>query len=164
MLVFLPAAAQVSPTPAEVLRSALKASNSSNPSNTMVRREYTTADDRKLTGRTRIAAARSPLRFSAKLEGEDTPGVELVVSDGKVTRSSERGKVSEGPVFSPGILQVTLNSAHSDVIATLRLLLDREYLQTALASQNILLAGQDEIEGELCQIVIYVRTATEQVT
>jgi len=85
------------------------------------------------------------------------------VSDGKAIRSSQNGRTSasESPVFTSRILQGSLNDAHRDVTTTLRLLFDREFLQTALVSQNILFAGQDEIEGDPCHIVLYVRASNE---
>ena len=156
---FSQASGQAPPSPADVLRSTIKAVEKLESVEYEVRREYVSADGRKFKGRTKIMAARSPLRFSAKLEGEDVSVTHLAVSDGKVIRSSQNGKTSaiEGPVFSSRILQGTLNDAHRDAATTLRLLFDREFLQTALASQNILFAGQDEIEGDPCHIVLYVR-------
>jgi hypothetical protein len=87
--------------PADVLRSAIKAVEKLESVEYEVMREYATADGRKFKGRTKIVAARSPLRFSAKLEGEDVSVTQLAVSDGKVIRSSQNGKTSasEGPVF-----------------------------------------------------------------
>src|SRR5262245_43031919 len=163
ILSFSPASGQAPPPPADVLRSAIKAVEKLESVEYEVRREYITSDGRKFKGRTRIVAARSPLRFSAKLEGEDVSVTQFAVSDGKAIRSSQNGKtsVSEGPVFTSRILQGTLNDAHRDVTTTLRLLFDREFLQTALASQNVLFAGQDEIEGDLCNIVLYVRVSNE---
>jgi len=162
-LSFSQASGQAAPPPADVLRSAIKAVEKLESVEYEVRREYATADGRKFKGRTKIVAARSPLRFSAKLEGEDVSVTQLAVSDGKAIRSSQNGKTSasEGPVFTSRILQGSLNDAHRDVTTTLRLLFDREFLQTALASQNILFAGQDEIEGDLCNIVLYVRASNE---
>src|SRR5262245_35210356 len=162
-LSFSQAYGQAPPPPADVLRSAIKAVERLESVEYEVRREYISTDGRKFKGRTRIVAARSPLRFSAKLEGEDVSVTQLAVSDGKAIRSSQNGNTSaiEGPVFTSRILQGTLNDAHRDVTTTLRLLFDREFLQTALASQNILFAGQDEIEGDLCNIVLYVRASNE---
>jgi thiol-disulfide isomerase/thioredoxin len=163
ILSFSQASGQASPPPVDVLRSAIKAVEKLESVEYEVRRDYATADGRKFKGRTRIVAAQSPLRFRAKLEGEDVSVTHLAVSDGKVIRSSQNGKTSahEGPVFSSRILQGTLNDAHRDAATTLRLLFDREFLQTALASQNILFAGQDEIEGDHCNIVLYVRALND---
>src|SRR5215475_15766213 len=123
-LSFSPAYGQAPPPPADVLRSAIKAVEKLESVEYEVMREYATADGRKFKGRTRIVAARSPLRFSAKLEGEDVSVTQLAVSDGKVIRSSQNGKTSasEGPVFTSRILQGSLNDAHRDVTTTLRLL------------------------------------------
>jgi thiol-disulfide isomerase/thioredoxin len=163
ILSFSQASGQAPPPPADVIRSSIKAVEKLESVEYEVRREYVTTDGRKFKGRTNIVAARSPLRFSAKLEGEDVSVTQLAVSDGKVIRSSQNGKTSasEGPVFTSRILQGSLNDAHRDVTTTLRLLFDREFLQTALASQNIMFAGQDEIEGDTCNIVLYVRASNE---
>jgi thiol-disulfide isomerase/thioredoxin/outer membrane lipoprotein-sorting protein len=157
----LQATNKAQPEPADVLRSLLKAVEHVESVEYEVRSEHSTTDGKKYKARTRILATRSPFQFSARLQAEDAPFKQMAVSDGKVTRASTRGETSEAPfVFSSQGRQVVLNDANEDVAATWRLLLDQLHIKKAIESGSILFINQDEIEGDLCNIVLYSRPLT----
>ncbi len=162
-LLFLQTSNVIHPKSADVLQAALKAVESVESVEYEVRREHTASAGSKFKARTSILAARSPFRFSAKLQGEDAPVRQLAVSDGKITRASYDGKTNETNTFAPSYpkekLMPTLNGANQDVSATWRLLLDADFLKEAIASGRILYVKQEDIEGDLCHVVLYVRNS-----
>lgn len=160
-ILLLQATNQAHPSPADVLRSLLKAVEHIESVEYEVRREHSTTDGKKYKARTRVLATRSPFQFSARLQAEDAPVIQMAVSDGKATRASIGGKTSEAPfVFSSQGRQVILNDANEDVAATWRLLLDQLHINKAIESRSILFVSQDEIEGDLCNVVLYSRPLT----
>ena len=157
-ILLLQATNQAHPSPAYVLRSLVKAVEHIDSVEYEVRREHSTADGKKYKARTRVSATRSPFQFSASLQAEDAPVAQMAVSDGKATRASTGGETSEAPfVFSSRGQQVILNDANEDVAATWRLLLDLPQMNKAIESRSILFISQDEIEGDLCNVVLYSR-------
>lgn len=103
------------------------------------------------TGRTKvIAALASPGRYWAKFQSDDPPAANMAVCNGKVTRTSTDGKVEEIPA---GAL---VNDATTAVLPT-RGLFNPETYRKALASNNFLYAGQDDVDGDLCNVVAYAR-------
>jgi len=54
-------------------------------------------------------------------------------------------------------MQPLLKQASAAAARTWRLLLDRDFLSTAINSGRIMSAGVDDVDGELCDIVAYVR-------
>ncbi len=147
------------PTATDILRTTLAAIEKVVTIEYEVRRESTADDNQKFKSRTTILAARNPLRFRARLQGEDLPVVELAIGDGKTTKASTAGKVSESSTFAQSnpSAMIVANNANTDVAATGRVLLDTEHLKTAIASGNLLLLGQSEIEDDLCHLVLYGR-------
>ena len=100
-----------------------------------------------LFGRTRVlATVGSPIRYRARFQSEDPPSVELAVSDGEKVRFSAQGKLEEHPT------RTMEDNASAGALPTLQLF-DVERYREALASRNVLYAGQDDIEGELCYVV-----------
>ena len=57
--------------------------------------------------------------------------------------------------------QIIPDYAAIDVAITWRMLFDRDYISTAIDSGNIVYAGKDDIAGELCNTVIYVRVGED---
>jgi len=162
-ILLLQASAQSYASPTDVLRSLLKAVEHIESVEYEVRREHSTIDGKKYKARTRVLATRSPFQFSAKLQAEDAPVTQMAVSDGKATRASTGGETSEAPfVFSSRGGQVILNDANEDVAATWRLLLDQPHINKAIESRTILFVSQDEIEGDLCNVVLYSRPLTDE--
>ena len=157
------ATAATQPKPADVLQGALKAVEKIESAEYEVRSEITTLAGDKIKVRTTIFAARTPFRFSAKLQGEDNPVRQIAVSDGTITRASYDGKVKETSTFAARYpkekLMPILNDANRDVSATWRLLLDADFLKEAIASGNILYVKQEDLEGDLCNVVLYVRNS-----
>lgn len=159
----LQATAATQPKPADVLQGALKAVEKIESVEYEVRREITTPAGDKVKVRTTIFAARTPFRFSAKLQAEDNSVRQIAVSDGTITRASYDGKVNETSTFAARYpkekLMPMLNDANRDVSATWRLLLDADFLKEAIASGNILYVKQEDLEGDLCNVVLYVRNS-----
>jgi len=85
----------------------------------------------------------------------------MSVLDGDITRYSADGIAGEirRTFFAGG--QIVPNRSASDVAITWRMLLDRDYLSTAIESGNIVYAGKDDIDGELCHTVLYVRVGED---
>lgn len=162
-LLFLQAPDTTQPKPVEVLQSALKAVEGIESVEYEVRREHTTSAGAKFRGRTTILASRSPLRFSAKLHGEDAPIKQIAVSDGKVTSASYDGQTKQTNTFAASYpkekLMPTLSGASWDVSATWRLLLDAEFLKEAIASGRTLYVKQEDIGGDICHVVLNVRSS-----
>lgn len=153
----------VRPKPADVLQSALKAVQSIESVEYQVHRERVTSTGLKFRGQTTIVASRSPFRFSAKFQGEDVPIAQMAVSDGKNTRVSYDGKTDETSIFALSYPKEKVMPARGgydvipDVATTWRLLLDADFLKEAIASENILYVKQEDVEGDLCHVVLYVR-------
>jgi len=153
-----PEAAQSQSTAAEVLQSALKALEKANAIECEVRVETDSRTESNLPKlRATILATRSPFQFYAKTRDESGAVIETVVSDGKTTRISSLGKVSEHPTFVDSGAMPLSSEADSYAARMREILLRPEYLKEALTSQQILLVGQSEIEGEPCHIVLYTR-------
>ena len=157
------ATAATQPKPADVLQGALKAVEKIESVEYEVRSEITTPAGDKIKVRTTIFAARTPFQFSAKLQGEVNPVRQIAVSDGTITRASYDGKVNETSTFAARYpkekLMPILNDANRDVSATWRLLLDADFLKEAIASGNIMYVKQEDLDGDLCNVVLYVRNS-----
>jgi len=149
------------PKPADVLRAALKSVEGIESVEYEVRSEVTNSAGTKLKAQTTILATRAPFRFSATLRGEGSPLRQIAVSDGEITRASYDGKVNETNTFASNYpkekVMPILNDANRHVSATWRLLLDADFLKEAIASGNILYVKQEDLEGDLCNVVLYVR-------
>jgi thiol-disulfide isomerase/thioredoxin len=162
-LLFLQTSSAAPTSPADVLRGMLKAVENIESVEYEVRREYKTSEGNKFRGRTTVLASRSPLRFSAKLQAEDAPITQMAVSDGKITRGSSDGKTNEAYTFAPRYpkdkVMPYVNDANLDVSATWRLLLDADFLKEMIAGGNILYVKQEDIEGDLCHVVLSVRNS-----
>lgn len=155
--------AATQPKPADVLQTALKAVEKIESVEYEVRSEITTPAGDKVKVRTTIFATRTPFRFSATLRGEGPPLRQMAVSDGEITRASYDGKVNETNTFASTYpkekVMPILNDANRHVSGTWRLLLDADLLKEAIGSGNILYVKQEDIEGDLCNVVLYVRTS-----
>jgi thiol-disulfide isomerase/thioredoxin/outer membrane lipoprotein-sorting protein len=103
----------------------------------------------KQPGRTRVLAARSPFRYSARLQTDDASRVEMAVSDGTTTRASDAGTATEAPA------RAIVNNAAADALVT-GSLFDRDLYSKALSSGNVLYAGRDDVDGDLCYVIAYV--------
>ena len=150
------------PRPADVLQAALKALEGIESVEYEVRSEITNSGT-KLKAQTTILATRAPFRFSATLRGEGSPLRQIAVSDGEITRASSDGKVNEINTFASTYpkekVMPILNDANRHVSATWRLLLDSDLLKEAIASGNILYVKQEDVEGDLCDVVLYIRNS-----
>jgi thiol-disulfide isomerase/thioredoxin len=103
--------------------------------------------DTVLTGRTTvIGTVGNPIRYRARFQAENTPAVELAVSDGEKVRISSGGQLREYPT------RVMEDNASMHALPTLPLF-DPETYRKALAGKNALYAGQDDIEGDLCNVI-----------
>jgi len=143
--------------PAALLRSALKATEKLDTIEYEVKQVFKTPDGKLHHYRSTIVAARSPLGFSARFEDEDTGTRDMAVLDGEVTRYSDEGIAGEVTKTFTVAGQVVPNHAAQHAAATFRLLLDREYVSTAITSGNVVYGGRDDVEGEPCRVVMYVR-------
>jgi len=100
-----------------------------------------------LRGRTTVVGMVGlPYRYRARYQADDPPAVELAVSDGEKVRISAKGKLEE---YRTRTME---DSASAGALPTLQLF-DPEIYRRALASKNVLYAGQDDIEGELCYVI-----------
>jgi len=153
--------AQGTPTAAGILRSALKASEKIETIEYEVRRETKGADGKAHRGRTVILAGRSPLGIQARFEEEGSGTRDMAVLEGNVTRYSSDGVSGEVPRTFVAAGQIIPNRSAADAATTWRLFLDREFLSTAIDSGNIVYAGKDDIEGDLCSTVMYVRVGQD---
>jgi len=150
-------AVQQTKSAADVLRSTLKAVEGIDSIEYEVRVAYSDRG-KHYRFRTSVSAARLPYRYSARTQDDDAGTRELAVMDGATTQAGSEGEISESPAFSAdGLMQPMLNQASASAARTWRLLLDRDFLSTAINSGNIMPAGVDDVDGELCDIVAYVR-------
>lgn len=150
-------AAQPTKSAAEILRSTLKAAEGIDSIEYEVRVAYSEGGKSHRI-RTSVLAARSPFRYRARAQDEVAGTTDLAVMDGTTLRASAEGEISELPAFSHGgQSQPALNDASAAAARTWRLFLDRDFLSTAINSGTIMYAGVDDIDGELCDIVAYVR-------
>ena len=156
-----PLFAQGAEAPAGILRAALKATEKIDTIEYEVRRESKRADGKLHRSRSTILAARSPFRFQSRFEDEDTRMRDMAVLEGDVTRYSSDGIAGEIPKTFVAAGQIVPNSAAADVALTWRVLLDRDYITKAIDSGNIVYAGKDDIDGELCSTVLYVRVGED---
>ncbi len=156
-LLFGPVFAQGTPAPADILRSALKATEKIATLEYEVRRESKGSDGKLRHTRSTILAARSPFGFHARFQDEDTQSRDMAVLEGDVTRYSADGVSGEIPHTFVAAGQIVPNDAAVDVAITWRVLLDREYLLAAIDSGNVVYAGKDDVDGELCDSILYVR-------
>ncbi|HJU27201.1 MAG TPA: redoxin family protein [Rhodanobacteraceae bacterium] len=153
--------AQETESPAVILRSALKATEKIETIEYEVRREGKAADGKLRRTRSVIVAARSPFGFHARFQDLDAGARDMAVLDGEITRYSAEGIAGEVPRTFVGAGQVVPNRAAIDVAATWRVLLDRDYLTTAIDSGSIVYAGRDDIDGETCRTVLYVKVGDD---
>lgn len=163
-LIFAPLLAQAREAPADILRSALKAAEKIDSIEYEVRRDSKGPDGKLHRSRSTVLAARSPFRFQARFEDEDTGAQDMSVLDGDITRFTRysadgiAGEIRR--TFVAGG-QIVPNRSASDVAITWRLFFDRDYLSTAIESDNIVYAGKDDIDGEVCHTVLYVRVGED---
>ena len=159
-LLFACGCAQRPASPVDVVQATIKAIENIQSVEYEVRGEYSAAGAR-FKGRTTIIATRSPFRFRAKLQGDDRPITQLAVSDGKTTRASYDGKTSETDTFAPSYpseyIMPALGQSNLDVSYTWRLLLDPGFFSAAVADGQLLLVMQDDIDGDLCNVVLHLR-------
>jgi len=146
----------VEPTAVDVLRGTLKAVEKADSVEYEVRRSAKNPEDRDAKLRTIILATKSPFQFYAKTVDENGQVVGVAVSDGKMTRTSAAGKIAEHQTFTRNGLMIATMRADEDLAITLELF-NPGSLNEAIASQRISLAGQIEIESELCHIIFYAR-------
>lgn len=144
-----------------ILRSSLKATEKIDTIEYEVRRMSKASDGKLRYSRSTILAQRSPFGFVARYQNEDTGIRDMAVLDGEVTRYSADGVAGEVPRTFISAGQVIPNAASADAAITWRLLLDRDYVSTAIDSGSIVYAGKDDVDGELCRIVAYVRVSEE---
>ncbi|HVO97874.1 MAG TPA: TlpA disulfide reductase family protein [Bryobacteraceae bacterium] len=147
--------------PADILRSALKATEKIDTIEYEVRHESKGPDGKLHRSRSTILAARSPFRFQARFRDEDNQSRDMSVLEGDVTRYSADGVAGEIPhtIVAKGF--IVPNQASTDAAMTWRPLLDREYMSAAIESGNIVYAGKDDVDGELCNTVLYVRVGDD---
>jgi thiol-disulfide isomerase/thioredoxin len=160
-LIVAPLLAQAREAPADILRSALKAAEKIDSIEYEVRRDSKGPDGKLHRSRSTVLAARSPFRFQARFEDEDTGARDMSVLDGDITRYSADGIAGEIQRTFVAGGQIVPNRSASDVAITWRMLFDRDYLSTAIESGNIVYAGEDDIDGELCHTVLYVRVGED---
>jgi hypothetical protein len=153
-LIFAPLLAQAREAPADILRSALKAAEKIDSIEYEVGRDSKGPDGKLHRSRSTVLAARSPFRFQARFEDEDTGARDMSMLDGDITRYSADGIAGEILRTFVAGGQVVPNRSAADVAFTWRLFFDRDYLSTAIDSGNIVYAGKDDIEGELCHTVL----------
>jgi thiol-disulfide isomerase/thioredoxin len=108
---------------------------------------YTVGTARR-PGHTHVVATRSPFRYSARLRTDDGAIMEMAVSDGRASWSSGDGQTREG------IAREIMNTASADAFSS-GSLFDRDLYTKALASGDLLYAGRDDVDGELCDVVAY---------
>ena len=154
--------APATPSPAQILHSAGIALQSVESVAYEVRREYPRSTARKVSGRTTVRATRTPFRFSATFEMDDKSSKEMAVSDGVGMRVSTKGTTEDSDfVFASGYPKDTpmriMNEPTVDVAGTWRILLDRAYMTEIAASHNSLYLKQEDIEGDLCHVLLVVR-------
>ena len=154
-------AAQPTKSAADVLRSTLKAVEGIDSIEYEVRMAYSDGG-KNYRSRTSVLAARSPFRYRARAQNEDPETTELAAMAGTTVRASSDGAIVEAPAFSSdGQTQIALNDASAAAARTWRLFLDRDFLSSAINSGTIMYAGVDDIDGEVCDIVAYVRRMPE---
>lgn len=147
--------------PAGILRAALKATEKIDTIEYEVRRDSKGPDGKLHRSQSTVLAARSPFRFQARFENEDTRMRDMAVLEGDVTRYSSDGIAGEIPKTFVAAGQIVPDYAAIDVAITWRVLLDRDYISTAIDSGNIVYAGKDDVDGELCNTVLYVRVGED---
>ena len=96
-LLLAPLFAQGAESPAAILRSALKAAEKIDTIEYQVRRDAKGADGKLHRSQSTVLAARSPFRFQARFEDEDTRERDMSVLEGDVTRYSSDGIAGEIP-------------------------------------------------------------------
>jgi thiol-disulfide isomerase/thioredoxin len=156
-----PLLAQGTEAPAGILRASLKATEKIDTIEYEARRDHKGPDGKLHRSMTTVLAARSPFSFLARFEDEDTRARDMAVLEGDVTRYSSEGIIGDIPKTFIGAGQIVPDSAAMDVAITWRILLDRDYISKAIDSGNILYAGKDDIYGELCNTVLYVRVGED---
>ena len=97
-----------------------------------------------------VAAVGSPLRYRATLQSDDALTREQLVSDGSTVRGSADGEVSE-----LGNPRAMINRASANTLPTMALF-DPETYRGALNRKNLAYAGRDEVDGDLCDVVVSV--------
>lgn len=160
-LVCGPLFAQGTPAPADILRFALKATEKIDTIEYEVRREFKGQDGKLHHSRSTILAARSPFRFQARFQDEDNRSRDMSVLEGDVTRYSADGVAGEIPHTFVAKGFIVPSDASADVAMTWRVLLDRDYMSAAIESGNVVYAGQDDVDGELCNTVLYARVGDD---
>jgi thiol-disulfide isomerase/thioredoxin len=153
--------AQGPEVPANILRSVLKATENINTIEYEVHRNSKGTDGKPHRLWSRILAARSPFGFQVHFQDEDSGIREMAVSDGTTTRYSSEGETGEEAPTFIGDKQVIPVGAVFDVAVTWHVLLDRAFVSTAIDSRNLVYAGTDDIEGDLCSIILYVRVGKD---
>jgi thiol-disulfide isomerase/thioredoxin len=110
----------------------------------------------KLTGRTKVLATRSPFRYSARLQSDDQSLASMAVFDGVTTRASTNGKTDAVEA------RALANDAAADALNT-GALFDRDFYTKALASGDVVYAGLDDVDGDLCDVLGYVTFSEREV-
>jgi thiol-disulfide isomerase/thioredoxin len=114
----------------------------------MVPAARTPSSDTMFAGRTTvIGTVGAPIRYRARFQAGNPPAVELAVSNGDVVRISSDGELRELPT------RTVEDDASVAALPTLQLFDAARYRQ-ALAAKNAVYAGQDDIEGDLCYVVV----------
>ncbi len=153
--------AQGEESPAAIFRSALQATEKIDTIEYEVRRVSKGPHGGMHQSRSSIVAMRSPFGFRASFQDEDSGTRDMAVLDGEVTRYSADGIAGEISRTFVSAGQVVPNRAAVDVAATWHVLLDRDYILRAIDSGNIVYAGKENIDGEECRIVLYVRVGAD---
>lgn len=90
-----------------------------------------------------LAATNEPPRFEARFHS-DAGILEYAVSDGQLTRTSDQGKLSEGPA------RAMLDRPSEDALPSLGAFDTKTYRGVA---ESTLYAGDDDVEGDLCHVI-----------
>jgi thiol-disulfide isomerase/thioredoxin/outer membrane lipoprotein-sorting protein len=99
-------------------------------------------------GRTTVlGTVGAPIRYRARFQSDEPHAVVLAVSNGDVVRISSDGELREFPT------RTMEDNASAAALPTLQLFDAARYRQ-ALAAKNAIYAGQDDIEGDLCYVVV----------
>ena len=109
-------------------------------------------DPAKYRAVSKITVRNDPFNFSAKLVADDGSVYEAVTGDKLGMHTSVGGKIGT-EVFSKGFHP---NNAQGDVNVSWNLFFAPDNLQKIISSNNFLYGGQEEVEGDVCDIIVYV--------
>jgi thiol-disulfide isomerase/thioredoxin len=118
---------------------------------------YMDSTGHSFKGNTLVTATSFPFRFAATLRDETGLAIQQAVSLNNVTKEISNGTVNETMTLNEDTTGMgILSDVTLDVATTWQFLLNTKLLRSSISSGQVYSLGEDEIDGDLCLIILLV--------